>query len=80
MSPPLSLALCWRPYPTTSSVKQAGKMADVVSLQSASQSLLDEAGAQSHLPAGLALSRVIASLGAALHVISHESEAAEVTQ
>ena len=42
-------------------------MADVVSLQSASQSLLDEAGAQSHLPAGLALSRVITSLGAALH-------------
>lgn len=55
-------------------------MADVVSLQSASQSLLDEAEAQSRLPAVLALSRVITSLGAALHVISHESEATEVTQ
>lgn len=55
-------------------------MADVVSLQSASQSLLDEAEAQRHLPAVLALSRVITSLGAAVHVISHESEATEVTQ
>lgn len=55
-------------------------MADVLSLQSTSQSLLDEAGAQSHLPAVLALSRVISSLGAALHVISHESEATEMTQ
>ena len=58
-------------------------MADVVSLQFASQSLLDEAGVQIHLPSVLVLSRVIASLGwktAALHVISHESQATEVTQ